>query len=61
MTEKTYYIENTTELDNALKLIEDTFPCFIKREYIEMNYSQIDIKAREEDIVSIERVLAPLV
>ena len=61
MTEKTYYIENTTELDNALKLIEDTFPCFIEREYIEMNYSQIDIKAREEDIVSIERVLAPLV
>ena len=61
MMNKTYYIENTTELDNALKLIEDTFSCFVKREYIEMDYSQIDINAREEDIVSIERVLAPLV
>lgn len=61
MINKTYYIENTTELDNALELIEDTFPCFVKREYIEMDYSQIDINAREEDIVSIERVLAPLV
>ncbi len=61
MTNKTYYIENTAELDNALELIENTFPCFVERELIEMNYSQIDINAREEDIASIERVLAPLV
>jgi hypothetical protein len=39
MTNKTYYIENTTELDNVFELIKDAFPCFIKREYIEMNYS----------------------
>lgn len=61
MINKTYYIENTTELNNALELIENTFPCFVERKYIEMDYSQIDIKAREEDIASIERVLAPLV
>ena len=61
MTNKTYYIENTIELDNTLELIENTFPCFVEREYIEMDYSQIDIKAREEDIASIERMLAPIV
>lgn len=55
MTNKTYYIENTTEPDNVLELIKDAFPCFIKREYIEMNYSQIDINAKEEDITSIEK------
>lgn len=61
MTNKIYYVENTTELDNTLESIENTFPCFVEREYIEMDYSQINIKAREEDIVSIEKILAPLV
>ena len=61
MTNKTCYIENTNELDIALETIENNFPCFVKREFIEMNYSQIEINAREEDIASIERILAPLV
>lgn len=61
MTNKTYYVENTNELDTALETIENNFPCFVEREFIEMNYSQIEINAREEDIASIERILAPLV
>jgi hypothetical protein len=61
MTEKTYYIENCTELEEALEQIEQNFPCFVDRELIEMNYSRVTINAREEDIASIERILAPLV
>jgi hypothetical protein len=61
MTEKTYYIENCTELEEALEQIEQNFPCFVDRELIEMNYSRVTINAREEDIASIERMLAPLV
>lgn len=61
MTTKIYYIENTIELDKVLNEIIDTYPCFVDRTPIEMNYSEIAINAREEDIASIERLLAPLV
>lgn len=61
MTEKTYYIENSAELKEVLEQIEQNFPCFVDRELIEMDYSKVTINAREEDIASIERMLAPLV
>ena len=61
MTEKIYYIENTNALDLAIDAITDTFPCFVDREFIEMNYSKITIKARTEDLASIEDILAPLI
>lgn len=61
MITKTYYIENTNALEDALENITNNFPCFVNREFIEMNYSEIEIKARKEDVVSIERILAPLV
>lgn len=60
MTTKTYYIENSTELTDTLEQIEETFPCFVDRDFIEMDYSEVAINAREEDISSIERILAPL-
>lgn len=61
MTKKVYYIENTPELDEAVAQITDKFPCFLNRETIEMNYSIVEIVARNEDIASIENLLAPLV
>ena len=61
MTTKTYYIENTTELDEVLEQIEEDFSCFVDRELIEMNYSEVSINARDEDISAIEKRLAPLV
>ena len=61
MIRKVYFVENTNALDEALEKIVDTFPCFIDRETIEMNYSEIGIFARAEDICGIERILAPLV
>lgn len=61
MIEKTYYIENTNTLNEVLDNIINSFPCFVDREFIEMNYSKVTINTREEDIASIERILAPLV
>lgn len=61
MITKTYYIQNTNELDKALETIRDSFPCFIHRELIEMNYSQIEINARNEDLIGIKNILAPLI
>ena len=61
MIKKAWYIENSNELDNAIINITSTFPCFIDMEFIEMNYSKVEIEARAEDIASIEEILAPLV
>ena len=61
MLTKVYYIENSEALEKALNLIQETIPCFINSEFIEMNYSSVLIKARQEDFPFIEKTLAPLV
>lgn len=61
MTEKIYYIENSLELATALLNIEILIPCFIERNFIEIDYSKVVIIARNEDIATVERFLAPLV
>jgi len=60
MVELTYYIENTLALELALEEISDKIPCFVTREYIEMNYSKITIQARIEDFNSIDEVFSLL-
>ena len=61
MIKKTYYIENSYELETALATLAAIVPCFINREYIEMNYSEIEITARQEDFRSVENLLSALV
>lgn len=61
MTEKIYYIENSLELATALLSIEILIPCFIERNFIEMDYSKVVIIAKNEDIATVEKYLAPLV
>ena len=61
MRKGTYYIENSAILDHILSVVKELIPCFVEREYIEMNYSQITITARAEDFVTVENYLAPLV
>lgn len=61
MTEKIYYIENSLELATAIITIETVIPCFIERNFIEMDYSKVRIYARNEDITTVEKYLAPLV
>ncbi len=60
MIEKIYWIENTNELETALDKL-DYIPCFVDREFVEMNYSEITIKARQEDLKTIEKIFAEIV
>jgi hypothetical protein len=59
MTTKTYYVENTTELDTALAQINMLIDCSVEQEPIEMNWSKLTIQARDIDFPLIERLLAP--
>ena len=61
MTFKAYYIENSAEFEETIDRIKDTFPCFVDVETLEMDYFMVGIKARDEDLASIEEMLAPLV
>ena len=61
MRNMVFYVENTNEVDKAYNKAMMSFSCFIDRENIEMNYSKISIKCRQEDAASIERIFAPFV
>ena len=60
MTLKTYFIQNSNALDNALSVISTNFPSAIQRTFIEMDYSEVSITARTIDFANIEKILAPL-
>lgn len=60
MIEKIYWIENTNELDIALNKL-NCVPCFVDREFVEMNYSKITINARQEDLKTIEKIFSEIV
>ena len=49
MTKFEAYLMNTALLEDTLKCISNTFPCFINREYVEMNFSKVTITCRVED------------
>lgn len=62
MVEKIYFVANGTEnLDEAIEALENAIPCFITREYVEMDYSKIIINARVEDLAFVEKSLADFV
>lgn len=61
MERKVFYIENTKALTDTLDKIVYDFPCWISREFIEMNYSEVGITVRAEDMSAIMDRLAPLV
>ena len=60
MIEKIYWIENTNELETALDKL-DCIPCFVDREFVEMNYSKVTINARQEDLKTVEKIFAEIV
>lgn len=60
MTEKIYFIENTNALEDALEMLINAFPCFVEREFVEMNFSKITVRALEINLASVERILAPV-
>ena len=61
MRRKCWYIENSSRLEKVLQYIMINFACWVQRELIEMDFSQVQILARQEDFARIESLLAPLV
>ena len=62
MVEKIYFFDNRTEnIDERLEELAIAIPCFIDREFIEMDWSKVTIQAREEDLATVERFLADLI
>lgn len=57
MKKRVYYKPNSVDLDIVIEHIKKVFPCFITREYLEMNCSKVEIIARVEDISSIQRFM----
>lgn len=57
----TIFVENGSGLDKVLDRIIEIFACFVEREYVEMDYSEVTITARIEDMPYIEDMLSPLV
>lgn len=57
MEKRIYFEENCIDLELVLEFIKNAIPCFIGREYIEMNFSKVEIIARTEDIAFVERMM----
>ena len=49
MKKFTIYAPNTCLLDTIIGEIANQIPCFINREYVEMDYSKVEVTCREED------------
>lgn len=61
MKSKVLYIANSIELDRTLEKITYGIPCWVDREFVEMDYSKVYILCRDIDMAWVEDVLAPLV
>ena len=57
MTKKIYYIEESVSLVSAIEYLEDAIPCFIECEPVEMNYMEVSITCRNEDVALQRRLL----
>ena len=55
------FVEWTNEAINTIDKIITLFPCFVKTTLVEMNWREVEIIARIEDIVEIEEILAKIV
>ncbi len=56
--EKYVWYFDGIEVVEEVEKIKNDFPCFVEVEYLELNWVAITVKAREEDIASIERRVA---
>lgn len=57
MKEYVWYFDGI-EVVEEIEKIKNDFPCFVEVEYLELNWVAITVKARGEDIASIERRVA---
>jgi hypothetical protein len=59
MITKCWIIENSAASAKAVKLIEDTFPCFTFFELLETGEIEFTISCRIEDIVTVQSIISP--
>lgn len=56
-----FFAEYTTDTFNAIEEVTNNFPCFVNWESVEMNFIEIAIIARQEDVTSIEKIFSKIV
>lgn len=61
MITKVYYLEDNEINNNKVNEIINNYICFVKKEIIEMNYFELTIICRVEDISSIENDLKDII
>lgn len=59
MTNITIFIKNS-DYDTLIEKLM-VIPCFIIREFIEMDYSEIKIECRQEDATAVEEIICSCV
>ena len=57
MVEKVFYLEANDITQKKIDKIIYRFICFCRKKIIEMNYFEITIKCRVEDLEAIERII----
>lgn len=50
-----WYFDNINEVMETVDKVKDNFPCFISVENLELNWAEVTVQARAEDMASIER------
>lgn len=61
MTKKVYYLEFNDEVNERLEKIMNNYICFVECKIIEMNYQEVEIVCRNEDLKAIEKELEDLI
>lgn len=61
MTTKCYFLDNTDAAARAVDYLANLIPCFIRELLVTKEGLTVTIEARDEDIRTVERILAPYV
>ena len=62
MIKKTYYLDSTAKgYRQAIAYIKKTIPCFTSAKPVELDFVEWTFEVRAEDVVTLERMIAPLV
>lgn len=61
MITKIYYLKDNNKTNEIINEIINNYICFVKKEIIEMNYFELTIICRIEDISNIENELKDII
>ena len=61
MTTKCYFLDNTDSAARAVDYLANLIPCFIRELLVTKDGLTVTIEARDADLPTVERILAPYV